>query len=175
MESNILVQYTKASASFTAPIHFQWDYGITLLVFGIPSDATYKQVHFASENQKMSFDKDLVEVGDAHSCLIPDELFMTPRDIHCFIYIGGAESGMTVLDVVIPVASRPKPSGYAPDSTIAAGYEEIYAKVNSLVDEAKAAKDGAENAQAAAEEAAASFSPASFVFEVNPEDGCLYW
>lgn len=167
MNSTITINYTKSSTSFTSPTRFQWDYGISLVVSGMPSDATYKQVHFASENQKMSFDKDLVPYGENHICSIPDELFMVAKNIHCFIYIGSEESGMTVLDVIIPVAGRPKPSGYSPDPSIAAGYEEVYAKVNSLVDEARAA-------QKAAEEAAAGVSPDAFVFEVNPEDGCLY-
>lgn len=102
---------------------YQWDTGRTLSISG-----QCDMVHYRKQGDERSLD---VEVIDGLA-LIPDELLQNTDSVTCWMRVGSAENGYTVVQKVFPVISRSKPNDYVFTPTEQITLEKVIKDIGNL-------------------------------------------
>lgn len=127
----INVNFRHKYSSLVSEGRYQYDYGQVLLMGGLDLPPAY-EVHFSN---KSDLGDAITQVGSSDGVPIPDELFLTGKDIYAFTYLHeGNSDGRTMYKVRIPVKKRPKPTD-----------QEITPVQQSALDQALAAFEAAAN------------------------------
>lgn len=145
----------RGKAAKTIPL-YQYDYGQKLLIEGVELPEYY-EVHFSNQQ----YGDAVTVLGDSTGVLIPDSLVATGESIYVWLYLHDTSyDGETEYMGVIPVIKRAEPSDITPTPEEQSIITEVIAALNNMeddmsdqVNEAKAAKEAAEDAQAGAEAA----------------------
>ena len=151
----LTVSQNRTKAAKTIPL-YQWDYGQKLLIEGVELPEYY-EVHFSNQQ----YGDAVTVLGDSTGVLIPDSLVATGESIYVWLYLHDTSyDGETEYMGVIPVIKRAEPSDITPTPEEQSIITEVIAALNNMeddmsdqVNEAKAAKEAAEDAQAGAEAA----------------------
>lgn len=118
---------------------YQWDYGQKLIFTGIELPQTY-EVHFTTTRAGAT----LTMIGDESGVDIPDVCTHSGIPILFYIFLHTNETdGETVYAGTIPVKKRPKPSSVTPSPEQQSAITQAIAALNSAVDQAEAAEEGA--------------------------------
>lgn len=108
----IEVQFSDVDKVIRVAPRYQWDYGVTINLSGLVADLPV-YFHCAFEKQVSPAIIVATQVVDGvYSAVIPNELFMQPNSIRCYVYIGDDDSGSTVFEVRVPIIRRARPGDY---------------------------------------------------------------
>ena len=145
----------RGKAAKTIPL-YQYDYGQKLIIKGVELPEYY-EVHFSNQQHGEA----VTVLGDSTGVLIPDSLVATGESIYVWLYLHDTSyDGETEYMGVIPVIKRAQPTDVTPTPEEQSIITEVIAALNNMqddmsdqVNEAKVAKEAAEDAQAGAEAA----------------------
>ena len=120
---------------------WQYDYGMRLVFTDVDLPDAYA-VHFSNKE----FDGDaIVQVGNSDGVVIPDELFLTGKDIHAWIYLhSGDDDGETVYNINIPVRKRSQPIDVPPNPIEQGMIDRAISILNDAISETHAATEDAQ-------------------------------
>ena len=103
----INVNFKNRYSALVSESRYQYDYGQVLLFEGLDLPPAY-EVHFSNRED---LGESITQIGTPDGVPVPDEMFLSGKDIYAFTYLHkGSSDGRTMYKVKIPVKKRPKPT-----------------------------------------------------------------
>lgn len=134
--SNIKATFPAGVAALTVHGLHQWDYGRQLEI-AHPDLPAMLEVHFANAASREAVVRVVPGINGVAQAAIPDVLLEQTLPITAWVYVIGAASGETMLEVTMPITPRARPaaSGSVPEEIgdkYTAAVDAVNAQVESL-------------------------------------------
>lgn len=160
----VKVRYNGSPDPINAAEIWQYDYGQTLCIEDVPNIGNTVEVHFSVQKTGGTALEQVAVVSDGTiTARIPDSLLDNNDITHnyklfAFVYPVGFSGAETIIRIVIPVISRPKPQYHDTPASELTPFDAIAAQVG---EDAETAREAADQATQSASAAAASASAAA--------------